>query len=169
VVQGGHLPLVALHGLLRPADEGPHSHQHQRYRHGGVKRVTDLPVSSHKHFESSRMLKRRRSSSSPCRPAGHREYHVQFFGSVAERAWIHEKRIVLYQGKQQYEDLQAETLRKASNPVEKHKVRTDASGRCCQAHPVSSQMSTFSIMIPGVRGSYRTCIENNSFKNYNFL
>uniref|UniRef100_A0A8C3A3D8 Histone-lysine N-methyltransferase NSD3 n=1 Tax=Cyclopterus lumpus TaxID=8103 RepID=A0A8C3A3D8_CYCLU len=53
---------------------------------------------------------------------GHREYHVQFFGSVAERAWIHEKRIVLYQGKQQYEDLQAETLRKASNPVEKHKL-----------------------------------------------
>ncbi|KAL6113931.1 nsd3 [Pungitius sinensis] len=53
---------------------------------------------------------------------GHREYHVQFFGSVAERAWIHEKRIVLYQGKQQYEDLQAETLRRATNPVEKHKL-----------------------------------------------
>ncbi|KAG8011812.1 Histone-lysine N-methyltransferase NSD3 [Nibea albiflora] len=54
---------------------------------------------------------------------GHREYHVQFFGSVAERAWIHEKRIVMYQGKQQFDDLQAETLRKATNPVEKHKVR----------------------------------------------
>ncbi|XP_036954577.1 histone-lysine N-methyltransferase NSD3 isoform X2 [Acanthopagrus latus] len=53
---------------------------------------------------------------------GHREYHVQFFGSVAERAWIHEKRIVMYQGKQQYDDLQAETLRKATNPVEKHKL-----------------------------------------------
>ncbi|KAK1892078.1 Histone-lysine N-methyltransferase NSD3 [Dissostichus eleginoides] len=53
---------------------------------------------------------------------GHREYHVQFFGSVAERAWIHEKRIVLYQGKKQYEDLQADTLRKATNPVEKHKL-----------------------------------------------
>ncbi|XP_049906747.1 histone-lysine N-methyltransferase NSD3 isoform X3 [Epinephelus moara] len=53
---------------------------------------------------------------------GHREYHVQFFGSVAERAWIHEKRIVLYQGKQQFDDLQAETLRKATNPVEKHKL-----------------------------------------------
>lgn len=56
--------------------------------------------------------------------AGHREYHVQFFGSVAERAWIHEKRIVIYQGKQQFEELQAETLRKATNPVEKQKVRT---------------------------------------------
>uniref|UniRef100_A0AAV2MNZ2 Histone-lysine N-methyltransferase NSD3 n=1 Tax=Knipowitschia caucasica TaxID=637954 RepID=A0AAV2MNZ2_KNICA len=53
---------------------------------------------------------------------GHREYHVQFFGSVAERAWIHEKRIVTYQGKQQFEELQAETLRKASNPVEKQKL-----------------------------------------------
>uniref|UniRef100_A0A674N6H2 Histone-lysine N-methyltransferase NSD3 n=1 Tax=Takifugu rubripes TaxID=31033 RepID=A0A674N6H2_TAKRU len=53
---------------------------------------------------------------------GHREYHVQFFGSVAERAWIHEKRIVIYQGKQQFEDLQAETLRKATNPVEKQKL-----------------------------------------------
>ncbi|XP_051279435.1 histone-lysine N-methyltransferase NSD3 isoform X3 [Dicentrarchus labrax] len=53
---------------------------------------------------------------------GHREYHVQFFGSVAERAWIHEKRIVMYQGRQQFDELQAETLRKASNPVEKHKL-----------------------------------------------
>ncbi|TMS03344.1 Histone-lysine N-methyltransferase NSD3 [Larimichthys crocea] len=53
---------------------------------------------------------------------GHREYHVQFFGSVAERAWIHEKRIVMYQGKQQFDELQAETLRKATNPVEKHKL-----------------------------------------------
>ncbi|XP_044050985.1 histone-lysine N-methyltransferase NSD3 isoform X7 [Siniperca chuatsi] len=53
---------------------------------------------------------------------GHREYHVQFFGSVAERAWIHEKRIVMYQGKQQFDELQAETLRKTTNPVEKHKL-----------------------------------------------
>lgn len=58
--------------------------------------------------------------------AGHREYHVQFFGSVAERAWIHEKRVVIYQGKQQFEELQAETLRKATNPVEKQKVRTSS-------------------------------------------
>ncbi|MEQ2282496.1 hypothetical protein AMECASPLE_001328 [Ameca splendens] len=53
---------------------------------------------------------------------GHREYHVQFFGSVAERAWIHEKRIVTYQGKQQFDELQAETLRKATNPVERQKL-----------------------------------------------
>lgn len=53
---------------------------------------------------------------------GHREYHVQFFGSVAERAWIHEKRIVTYQGKNQFDELQAETLRKTSNPAERHKV-----------------------------------------------
>uniref|UniRef100_A0A673CBF2 Histone-lysine N-methyltransferase NSD3 n=1 Tax=Sphaeramia orbicularis TaxID=375764 RepID=A0A673CBF2_9TELE len=53
---------------------------------------------------------------------GHREYHVQFFGSVAERAWIHEKRIVMYQGKQQFDELQAETLRKTTNPVERHKL-----------------------------------------------
>uniref|UniRef100_A0A3B3DR07 Histone-lysine N-methyltransferase NSD3 n=1 Tax=Oryzias melastigma TaxID=30732 RepID=A0A3B3DR07_ORYME len=53
---------------------------------------------------------------------GHREYHVQFFGSVAERAWIHEKRIVVYQGKQQFDELQAETLRKATNPVERQKL-----------------------------------------------
>ncbi|XP_028268943.1 histone-lysine N-methyltransferase NSD3 isoform X5 [Parambassis ranga] len=53
---------------------------------------------------------------------GHREYHVQFFGSIAERAWIHEKRIVMYQGKQQFDELQAETLRKTTNPVERHKL-----------------------------------------------
>ncbi|CAJ1069136.1 histone-lysine N-methyltransferase NSD3 isoform X1 [Xyrichtys novacula] len=53
---------------------------------------------------------------------GHREYHVQFFGSVAERAWIHEKRIVMYQGKKQFDELQAETLRKTTNPVEKSKL-----------------------------------------------
>ncbi|XP_051923076.1 histone-lysine N-methyltransferase NSD3 isoform X1 [Hippocampus zosterae] len=53
---------------------------------------------------------------------GHREYHVQFFGSVAERAWIHEKRIVVYQGKQQFDELQADTLRKTTNTVEKHKL-----------------------------------------------
>ncbi|XP_061585454.1 histone-lysine N-methyltransferase NSD3 isoform X1 [Cololabis saira] len=53
---------------------------------------------------------------------GHREYHVQFFGSVAERAWIHEKRIVLYMGKQQFDELQADTLRKTTNPVERHKL-----------------------------------------------
>ncbi|XP_037113812.1 histone-lysine N-methyltransferase NSD3 isoform X2 [Syngnathus acus] len=53
---------------------------------------------------------------------GHREYHVQFFGSVAERAWIHEKRIVIYQGKQQFDELQADTLRKTTNTVEKHKL-----------------------------------------------
>uniref|UniRef100_A0A3Q3SCN5 Histone-lysine N-methyltransferase NSD3 n=1 Tax=Mastacembelus armatus TaxID=205130 RepID=A0A3Q3SCN5_9TELE len=57
-----------------------------------------------------------------CCCAGHREYHVQFFGSVAERAWIHEKRIVMYQGKQQFDELQAETLRKTTNPVERHKL-----------------------------------------------
>lgn len=28
----------------------------------------------------------------------------------------------MYQGKQQFDELQAETLRKATNPVEKHKV-----------------------------------------------
>ncbi|XP_069379138.1 histone-lysine N-methyltransferase NSD3 isoform X4 [Paralichthys olivaceus] len=53
---------------------------------------------------------------------GHREYHVQFFGSVAERAWIHEKRIVMYQGKQQFDELQADTLRKTTNLVEKSKL-----------------------------------------------
>uniref|UniRef100_A0A1A7WSB3 Histone-lysine N-methyltransferase NSD3 n=1 Tax=Iconisemion striatum TaxID=60296 RepID=A0A1A7WSB3_9TELE len=53
---------------------------------------------------------------------GHREYHVQFFGSVAERAWIHEKRITTYQGKQQFDELQSETLRKTTNPVEKQKL-----------------------------------------------
>lgn len=63
--------------------------------------------------------------------AGHREYHVQFFGSVAERAWIHEKRIVIYQGKQQFEELQAETLRKATNPVEKQKVCTQETPSVC--------------------------------------
>lgn len=54
---------------------------------------------------------------------GHREYHVQFFGSVAERAWIHEKRVVIYQGEHQFDELQAETLRKTSNPAERHKLQ----------------------------------------------
>ncbi|KAJ8380024.1 hypothetical protein SKAU_G00008020 [Synaphobranchus kaupii] len=53
---------------------------------------------------------------------GHREYHVQFFGSVPERAWIHEKRVVVYQGEHQFHELQAETLRKTSNPAERHKL-----------------------------------------------
>ncbi|XP_036383499.1 histone-lysine N-methyltransferase NSD3 [Megalops cyprinoides] len=53
---------------------------------------------------------------------GHREYHVQFFGSVPERAWIHEKRVVVYQGQHQFDELQAETLRKTSNPAERHKL-----------------------------------------------
>lgn len=65
-----------------------------------------------------------------CGTAGHREYHVQFFGSVAERAWIHEKRIVIYQGKKQFDELQAETLRRATNPVEKSKVSTNVSSGC---------------------------------------
>uniref|UniRef100_A0A671QWJ6 Histone-lysine N-methyltransferase NSD3 n=1 Tax=Sinocyclocheilus anshuiensis TaxID=1608454 RepID=A0A671QWJ6_9TELE len=53
---------------------------------------------------------------------GVKEYHVQFFGSVPERAWIHEKRIVVYKGESQFEELQAETLRKATNPTEKQKL-----------------------------------------------
>ncbi|XP_010874853.3 histone-lysine N-methyltransferase NSD3 isoform X1 [Esox lucius] len=53
---------------------------------------------------------------------GHREYHVQFFGSVAERAWIHEKRVVTYQGEHQFDELQAETLRKTTNAAERHKL-----------------------------------------------
>ncbi|XP_024273517.1 histone-lysine N-methyltransferase NSD3 isoform X3 [Oncorhynchus tshawytscha] len=53
---------------------------------------------------------------------GHREYHVQFFGSVAERAWVHEKRVVMYQGEHQFDELQAETLRKTTNTAERHKL-----------------------------------------------
>uniref|UniRef100_A0A671QI61 Histone-lysine N-methyltransferase NSD3 n=1 Tax=Sinocyclocheilus anshuiensis TaxID=1608454 RepID=A0A671QI61_9TELE len=53
---------------------------------------------------------------------GVKEYHVQFFGSVPERAWIHEKRIVVYKGESQFDELQAETLRKATNPTEKQKL-----------------------------------------------
>uniref|UniRef100_A0A8C7VKZ9 Histone-lysine N-methyltransferase NSD3 n=1 Tax=Oncorhynchus mykiss TaxID=8022 RepID=A0A8C7VKZ9_ONCMY len=53
---------------------------------------------------------------------GHREYHVQFFGSVAERAWVHEKRVVMYQGEHQFDELQAETLRKTTKTAERHKL-----------------------------------------------
>ncbi|TRY57703.1 hypothetical protein DNTS_025920 [Danionella cerebrum] len=53
---------------------------------------------------------------------GCKEYHVQFFGSVPERAWIHEKRIVVYKGESQFDELQAETLRKSTNPTEKQKL-----------------------------------------------
>ncbi|XP_056103865.1 histone-lysine N-methyltransferase NSD3 isoform X2 [Rhinichthys klamathensis goyatoka] len=53
---------------------------------------------------------------------GVKEFHVQFFGSVPERAWIHAKRIVVYQGESQFEELQAETLRKTTNPTEKQKL-----------------------------------------------
>uniref|UniRef100_A0A8B9L4N8 Histone-lysine N-methyltransferase NSD3 n=1 Tax=Astyanax mexicanus TaxID=7994 RepID=A0A8B9L4N8_ASTMX len=60
---------------------------------------------------------------------GHREYHVQFFGSVAERAWIHEKRIVVYKGASQFEELQAETLRKTTNPTERQKLLKPQSQR----------------------------------------
>ncbi|XP_036450257.1 histone-lysine N-methyltransferase NSD3 isoform X1 [Colossoma macropomum] len=60
---------------------------------------------------------------------GHREYHVQFFGSVAERAWIHERRIVVYKGENQFEELQAETLRKTTNPTERQKLLKPQSQR----------------------------------------
>lgn len=53
---------------------------------------------------------------------GLREYHVQFFGSVPERAWVNEKRTVVYQGESQFDELQAETLRKTTNPTERQKV-----------------------------------------------
>uniref|UniRef100_A0A8C2Q4B4 Histone-lysine N-methyltransferase NSD3 n=1 Tax=Cyprinus carpio TaxID=7962 RepID=A0A8C2Q4B4_CYPCA len=53
---------------------------------------------------------------------GVKEYHVQFFGSVPERAWIHEKRTVVFKGESQFDELQAETLRKATNPTEKQKL-----------------------------------------------
>ncbi|KAK6468429.1 histone-lysine N-methyltransferase NSD3 [Huso huso] len=53
---------------------------------------------------------------------GHREYHVQFFGSVPERAWIHEKRVLVYQGQHEFEHLQAETLRQTSNHAERQKL-----------------------------------------------
>ncbi|XP_039625171.1 histone-lysine N-methyltransferase NSD3 isoform X2 [Polypterus senegalus] len=53
---------------------------------------------------------------------GHREYHVQFFGSIPERAWIHEKRVVIYEGSYQFDQLQAETLRQASNQAKRHKL-----------------------------------------------
>lgn len=54
--------------------------------------------------------------------SGAREYHVQFFGTVPERAWIHEKRVAAYKGRSQYEALVAETARQASNAAEKQKV-----------------------------------------------
>ncbi|XP_056592531.1 histone-lysine N-methyltransferase NSD3 isoform X1 [Triplophysa dalaica] len=53
---------------------------------------------------------------------GLREYHVQFFGSVPERAWVNERRTRVYQGESQFEELQAETLRKTTNPTEKQKL-----------------------------------------------
>ncbi|XP_072913947.1 histone-lysine N-methyltransferase NSD3 isoform X1 [Hemitrygon akajei] len=53
---------------------------------------------------------------------GAREYHVQFFGTVPERAWIHEKRVASYQGRSQYEALVADTARQASSAAEKQKI-----------------------------------------------
>lgn len=41
----------------------------------------------------------------------------------------------MYQGKKQFDDLQSETLRKTTNPVERHKVRPHASKKFCQADP----------------------------------
>lgn len=35
----------------------------------------------------------------------------------------------MYQGKKQFDELQAETLRKTTNPVERHKVRTNAANQ----------------------------------------
>uniref|UniRef100_A0A4W3J6K7 Histone-lysine N-methyltransferase NSD3 n=1 Tax=Callorhinchus milii TaxID=7868 RepID=A0A4W3J6K7_CALMI len=53
---------------------------------------------------------------------GAREYHVQFFGSIPERAWVHEKRVAPYKGCSQYEILVAETARQASSTAEKQKI-----------------------------------------------
>ncbi|XP_043537388.1 histone-lysine N-methyltransferase NSD3 isoform X3 [Chiloscyllium plagiosum] len=53
---------------------------------------------------------------------GAREYHVQFFGTVPERAWIHEKRVAPYKGRSQYSALVAETAKQASNAAEKQKI-----------------------------------------------
>ncbi|XP_078421729.1 histone-lysine N-methyltransferase NSD3 isoform X2 [Cetorhinus maximus] len=53
---------------------------------------------------------------------GAREYHVQFFGTVPERAWIHEKRVAPYKGRSQYSALVAQTAKQASNAAEKQKI-----------------------------------------------
>ncbi|XP_064421578.1 histone-lysine N-methyltransferase NSD3 isoform X3 [Latimeria chalumnae] len=53
---------------------------------------------------------------------GGREYHVQFFGSIPERAWVYEKRVQEYKGHSQYDQLLAEAARKATNHAEKQKI-----------------------------------------------
>ncbi|XP_018109063.1 histone-lysine N-methyltransferase NSD3 isoform X2 [Xenopus laevis] len=54
---------------------------------------------------------------------GAREYHVQFFSSEPERAWVHEKRMKEYRGEQQYEQLVAEDSARACNLSEKLKMK----------------------------------------------
>ncbi|XP_037700380.1 histone-lysine N-methyltransferase NSD3-like [Choloepus didactylus] len=54
---------------------------------------------------------------------GAREYHVQFFSTQAERAWVHEKHVREYKGHKQYEELLSEAIKQASNHSEKQKIR----------------------------------------------
>lgn len=47
----------------------------------------------------------------------------------------------MYQGKQQFDELQADTLRKTTNPVEKHKVCRHASKKCSQTDPSEKSLN----------------------------
>ncbi|KAJ7397358.1 Histone-lysine N-methyltransferase NSD2 [Pitangus sulphuratus] len=58
-----------------------------------------------------------------------RQYHVQFFGDVPERAWIFEKSLVPFKEKDQFEQLCQESARQALTKAEKIKMLKPVSGK----------------------------------------
>ncbi|XP_019408269.1 PREDICTED: histone-lysine N-methyltransferase NSD2 isoform X1 [Crocodylus porosus] len=58
-----------------------------------------------------------------------RQYHVQFFGDAPERAWIFEKSLVPFKGKDQFEQLCQESAKQALTKAEKIKMLKPVSGK----------------------------------------
>ncbi|KAG2465618.1 NSD2 methyltransferase, partial [Polypterus senegalus] len=50
------------------------------------------------------------------------QYHLQFFGSAPERAYIFEKSIIPFKGEEQYEDLCQESAKQGTSKSEKKKI-----------------------------------------------
>lgn len=58
-----------------------------------------------------------------------RQYHVQFFGDAPERAWIFEKSLVPFKGKDQFEQLCQESAKQALTKAEKIKMLKPVPGK----------------------------------------
>lgn len=76
-----------------------------------------------------------------------RQYHVQFFGDAPERAWIFEKSLVPFKGKDQFEQLCQESAKQALTKAEKIKVR---------GYQIRQDFQTFILL-------FQVCIDVNRY------